>query len=176
MQRRNIFIVTVLFACSISQIYSKSIFDDLQNSIDEMQKEFAEMKKDMEEIAKKQDLPKVESGYDKDKKVYFIKMQLPGFEKKDIEIKVDSTNEKERIIFISAEKKSEKEHVSKVNSFEKKEFKSGFKQFQTTQTLPADVKVDKIDWSYENNLLEIKIPVGEKERKIKVIKARGQKG
>lgn len=149
-----------LTACFCKAQGTENLFDLIQKQMDQMKKEFSDIKSQMDVMSEKMELelPKVESGYSQDKKTYFLKVQLPGFDEKDIEIKAKSTDA-EKFIMISVEKKSQKEEVTKQKTFEKKEFKAGSRSFETSQSLPQDAIIEEIKWSYKDGILEITIPV-----------------
>lgn len=87
-----------------------------------------------------------------------VRIDLPGVDKKDIQLNVTETY---------VEVKAEKKHEVKV---EKKGF---FKQersyagFYRVIPLPAEVKAEKSEASYKNGVLEVKVPLKEKQKKEK---------
>lgn len=81
---------------------------------------------------------------------YFIEVAAPGMSKKDFNV-----NFQNNVLTISSEKKDEKEE--KDDSYTRKEF--SYQSFQRSFTVPGnDVDSDKISASYENGILNIKLP------------------
>jgi len=81
---------------------------------------------------------------------YFIEVAAPGMSKKDFNV-----NFQNNVLTISSEKKNEKEE--KEDSYTRKEF--SYQSFQRSFTVPGnDVDSDKITASYENGILNIKLP------------------
>lgn len=81
---------------------------------------------------------------------YFIEVAAPGMSKKDFNV-----NFQNNVLTISSEKKNEKEE--KEDSYTRKEF--SYQSFQRSFTVPGnDVDSDKISASYENGILNIKLP------------------
>jgi HSP20 family protein len=81
---------------------------------------------------------------------YFIEVAAPGMSKKDFNV-----NFQNNVLTISSEKKDEKEEEE--DSYTRKEF--SYQSFQRSFTVPGnDVDSDKISASYENGILNIKLP------------------
>jgi HSP20 family protein len=81
---------------------------------------------------------------------YYIEVAAPGMSKKDFNV-----NFQNNVLTISSEKKNEKEE--KEDSYTRKEF--SYQSFQRSFTVPGkDVDSDKISASYENGILNIKLP------------------
>ena len=81
---------------------------------------------------------------------YFIEVAAPGMSKKDFSI-----NFQNNVLTISSERQNEKEE--KDDSYTRKEF--SYQSFQRSFTVPGnDVDSDKISASYENGILNIKLP------------------
>lgn len=81
---------------------------------------------------------------------YFIEVAAPGMSKKDFNV-----NFQNNVLTISSEKKDEKEE--KDDSYTRREF--SYQSFQRSFTVPGnDVDSDKISASYENGILNIKLP------------------
>jgi len=81
---------------------------------------------------------------------YIIEVAAPGMSKKDFNV-----NFQNNVLTISSEKKNEKEE--KEDSYTRKEF--SYQSFQRSFTVPGnDVDSDKITASYENGILNIKLP------------------
>lgn len=92
-----------------------------------------------------------------------VSIDLPGVEKKDIQLNVT-----ENYVEVKAEKKHEVK-VEKKGFFKQERSYSGFYR---VIPLPAEVKADKADASYNNGVLDIKIPLKEKTKKIKKIEVK----
>lgn len=86
-----------------------------------------------------------------------VELMLPGFDKKDIKMKIDKG-----VLSIGAErKKSEKTKYNRVESY--------FGKWERSFTLPDYVDVDNIDASYENGVLKVTIPKTEEKVSTKLI-------
>jgi len=94
---------------------------------------------------------------------YVIEVDLPGVDKKDIDIDI-----KDNTLVISGERKMKEE--SKEDDYYKVE--SVYGTFERSFTLPEDADVDKIDAKSVDGVLEVTIPkkkvVVEKPKKIKI--------
>lgn len=86
---------------------------------------------------------------------YVVKVELPGVEKEDVKISVESN-----ILTIRGEKKQEKEEKNK--SFHRVERSYG--SFQRSFTLPSTVKNDKIDALFNSGILTITMPKSEESK------------
>jgi len=80
---------------------------------------------------------------------YLVKMELPGVNKEDVKISLESN-----ILTIRGEKKQEKEEKNK--SLHRVERSYG--SFQRSFTLPTSVKSDKIDAFFEGGVLSVTLP------------------
>jgi HSP20 family protein len=89
--------------------------------------------------------------YEKDNKV-IVKAELPGIEKKDIELNVDGD-----ILTISAETKKEKE-AKKKDSYYSERY---FGKVQRSIRLPEGTKTEDIKASHRDGVLTIEIPRSE---------------
>ncbi len=87
---------------------------------------------------------------------YRILVDLPGFNKEDIEVYFENGD-----LVIRAERKEEKEEEGR--DFIKRERRYGL--FSRRVTLPADVEKENVKAKYNNGILEIEIPKKFKERK-----------
>jgi HSP20 family protein len=94
---------------------------------------------------------------------YVIEVDLPGVEKKDIDIDI-----KDNTLVISGERRLKEE--SKEDEYYKVE--SVYGTFERSFTLPEDADVEKIDAKSVDGVLEVTIPkkkvVVEKPKKIKI--------
>jgi HSP20 family protein len=81
---------------------------------------------------------------------------LPGMEKKDIEISLDND-----VLIIKGERKEEHKETDKhVHKMERR-----YGSFYRALRLPAEVKSDKIDASFKNGELKITLPKSEEAKK-----------
>lgn len=88
---------------------------------------------------------------------YVLELMLPGFNKEDISINIEKD-----ILKINGERKlNEKKNYNSKGSF--------FGEFNKVFNLPENVNSDKIDASFENGILSIKIPKDEKKKLSKTI-------
>jgi len=85
-----------------------------------------------------------------------IKAELPGLERKDIDISLDGN-----VLVIKGEKKLEKEETDK--HYHRKERRYG--SFYRALRLPAEVVSDKINATYKDGLLTITLPKTEESKK-----------
>lgn len=96
---------------------------------------------------------------------FVIELAAPGMEKKDFKI-----NFKNNVITISSEKEDKKEE--KKENYTRREF--SYQSFQRSFTVPENAIIsDKIEASYNNGILEVKLPKREEvkpqpEREIKI--------
>lgn len=80
---------------------------------------------------------------------YVVKAELPGVDKNDVKITVHND-----VLTIRGEKKSEKEE--KENSYHRIE--RSFGVFQRSFALPKPVQNEKIEASYDNGVLTVRLP------------------
>ena len=76
-----------------------------------------------------------------DKKEYYLNMDLPGVEKKDVNVRVENSH-----VIVSGERKND----SINNNF--------YGKFEQIFKIPENVKVDKIKASLKNGVLNISFP------------------
>ncbi len=86
---------------------------------------------------------------------YLIEAELPGIKKEDVHIEV-----KDGVLTIRGERKHEEE--KKEENYTRIERAYG--QFQRSFTLPVNVEEDKIDASYNDGILTVELPKGEKAK------------
>ena len=86
--------------------------------------------------------------YEKDDAI-MINAELPGVKKEDINIDV-----KNNILTLSGERKDESD-VNEDNYYRSERF---YGKFQRSFTLPDNVDADKVDATYKDGVLEVKIP------------------
>jgi HSP20 family protein len=84
-----------------------------------------------------------------------VKIELPGVSKDDVKITMQ-----DNILTIRGEKKQEKE--SKGSNYHRVERSYG--SFQRSFTLPTSVKADKVEATYGDGILSIKLPKAEEAK------------
>ncbi len=94
-------------------------------------------------------------------KEVIITVELPGIKKENIDVTVN-----ENSVEIKAEYKEEEKEEGK----EKEMFKRTYSGFYTTVPLPTEVKPDEAKATYNNGVLEIRIPKAKPESKGKKVK------
>ncbi len=92
--------------------------------------------------------------------VYHLEMDIPGFDKKDVNIEIDEND----YLTITAEKKTENKEEDKEKNYIRKERSYG--KYQRSFYL-GDVDKDKIDASFENGILKITMPKKEEVKSSK---------
>lgn len=80
---------------------------------------------------------------------YLLTAEFPGFDKRDIEVRVDQNG-----FELKAEKRSQKES----RSSERSEGQSTFSYFQRHLTLPEKVVSEKVKGTMKNGVLELRLP------------------
>ena len=98
-------------------------------------------------------------------KEYLIKVEIPGMDKKDIEIEIDNNT-----LILKGEKKSEKEEENEESYVCERCYGS----FRREIKLPENCNEEKIEALYENGVLSLKLPkkeLKEKEKKKILIKS-----
>jgi HSP20 family protein len=86
---------------------------------------------------------------------YVVKMELPGVNREDVKITLESN-----VLTIRGEKKQEKD--TKEGSYHRVERSYG--SFQRSFTLPTTVKSDKIDALYKDGILTVTLPKAEEAK------------
>jgi len=92
--------------------------------------------------------------YDNDDNIV-LKAEIPGIDKKDIEIDV-----KGRVLTLKGERSSDNE-VKEDNYYRRERC---FGKFERAFNLPVDVELDKIRANYKDGVLEIEIPKPEEKK------------
>lgn len=82
---------------------------------------------------------------------YKLSMAAPGLQKEDFSIDVDDA-----VLTISASKEEEKKDEKKENGYSRKEY--SYHSFSRSFTLPDSIQKDKIEASYKDGVLELKMP------------------
>jgi len=80
---------------------------------------------------------------------YMLTAELPGFEKKDVEVKIDSS-----ALELKAERSADKETKSKEGTMTQHSRSSFHRYF----TLPEEVVSEKVSGTMKNGVLELKLP------------------
>lgn len=93
---------------------------------------------------------------------YKIELAVPGIEKDDFQVCVNSDNE----LVVSVEKKTEKEEKSKKEKYLRREF--GYTQFKQTMLLPDNIDKEHIEAKHNHGVLTIEIKKTDKEAKKEV--------
>jgi HSP20 family protein len=88
-----------------------------------------------------------------------VRAELPGLEAKDIDLNISGD-----LLSIRGEKKS-KEEVKEDDYFSRESY---YGSFQRSIRLPAEVQSDKVDASFKNGVLDIKLPKSETTQSKKI--------
>ncbi len=99
--------------------------------------------------------------YEKDG-IYTLEMDIPGFDKSDVNIEVDDND----YLVITAEKKSEATDESNEKNYIRKERSYG--KYQRSFYI-GGIDKDNIDATFENGILKITMPKNEEEKSPKKI-------
>lgn len=139
-----------------------SIFEDFRRSFDNLMAPFLPMKtylpRTLSELPTR--APLVDLIEEDDQ--YIIRTELPGFDKKDVNIELNKD-----VLMLKAEKKSEEEE--KTENYLHRE--RAYASCQRTINFPKEVDPTKVDATMKNGVLELKIPLREpkpEERMTKV--------
>jgi HSP20 family protein len=90
------------------------------------------------------------------KDALIVKAELPGLAKEDIDISLDG-----KLLTIKGEKKQEEE-VKKEDYYR---CERSFGAFSRTLELPVDVKLDNVNATFKDGVLEVRLPKAEDARK-----------
>ena len=90
-----------------------------------------------------------------DKDNVYVKIELPGMKKEDIEVSLHEGN-----LSISGERKSESQHKG-AESYRSERF---FGRFQRTVALPSPVAAEKVKAQYKDGILSILLPKTEEAK------------
>jgi HSP20 family protein len=90
---------------------------------------------------------------------YRIELAVPGLEKGDFQVNINSDNE----LIVSVEKKTEKEEKDKKEKYLRREF--GYTQFKQTMLLPDNIDRDQIEAKHSHGVLTIEIKKQSQEPK-----------
>jgi HSP20 family protein len=85
--------------------------------------------------------------------VYHIQAELPGIDKKDLDVSIDGN-----VLTLRGERKMSKE--AKEEDYHLREFRFG--SFVRRLTLPEGVNTEKVHASYEDGILKITMPMSKK--------------
>jgi len=128
-----------------------NLFDDFTHSLDRMWE--VSMGKDKDTFSPACD------AHEK-KNHYLFSFDLPGVDKKDINIEV-----RDNILHVYGEKRDE--YKTKDDSGKRLSEKF-YGQFQRSFTLPVDVKKDGIEACFKNGVLELLVPKKTSDKKLKI--------
>ncbi|MGA2664698.1 MAG: Hsp20/alpha crystallin family protein [Nitrososphaerales archaeon] len=87
---------------------------------------------------------------------FLLTAELPGFEKKDIEVRVSSN-----VVELKAERKTESRNKGTGGGRTER----SYSYFQRYTTLPEQVVSEKVDGTMKNGILELKLPKAEPKPK-----------
>ena len=88
---------------------------------------------------------------------YLVSLAAPGMKKNDFKIDVEGT-----MLTISSEKEENKEE--KESKYTRKEY--NYSSFSRSFTLPDEIIKDKIEATYEDGVLKLKLPKSEESKKV----------
>ncbi len=91
-----------------------------------------------------------------DKESYIVQAELPGMEAKDVNVSISGN-----MLIIKGEKKKEEEKKDEHHHSVERYYGS----FQRSFQLPANVKTDKIDATFDKGVLKIALPKTEEAKK-----------
>jgi len=129
-------------------------FQEFENLLDRYSKSGGLSKRLDTEMSFADWSPSVDIEEEDDK--YLIKADLPGVEKKDIEVKLEGG-----VLSIRGEKHTEKETGKGTKRHRTERFHGTFAR---SFTLPDAVKADKVDASYKDGVLTLRIPKAEEAK------------
>ena len=99
-----------------------------------------------------------------DKKAYHVELELPGFDKEQLNIEVSDKNQ----LVISAEMNNENTNENDEGKVLRREF--SYRSFRRAFQLPDDVTDSgKIKAKYKNGLLKVDLPKSKKANPVKMI-------
>ena len=97
--------------------------------------------------------------YEKDG-IYTMEMDIPGFDKKDVNIEVDDND----YLTVTVEKTNNEEEENEERNYVRKERSYG--KYQRSFYV-GDIDKDNIEASFENGILKVKMPKKEEEKSSK---------
>jgi HSP20 family protein len=137
-----------------------SIFEDFMRPFDELMKPIfpTSMKSFWSELREREPTVDLQDRGSH----YLLTAELPGFEKKDLEVKVDSN-----VLEVRAEKSTDSETKGKEGS----QRQSSRSYFHRYMTLPEEVVSEKVNGTMKNGVLELKLPkrapkIADKSRRV----------
>ena len=124
-----------------------SLFEDFMRPFDEFMKPFfpssmSRFRSDLLDREPSMDLQDRGSHY-------VLTAELPGFEKKDLEVRIDSS-----VLELRAEKSTDRETKGKQGT----RTQSSRTYFHRYMTLPGEVVAEKVSGTMKNGVLELKLP------------------
>ena len=145
-------------------VWRDSIWDemnDLHRKIDSLFSGFfSEFRGDEFSFAKEKNYRKALTDFQETEKEFIIQVELPGIDKKDIDLNIT-----ENRIEIRAKWKSETK-IQKQNIIS---YTQGYAGFYQSFEVPEEADLNKVDASYKNGILTIKIPKKLKKKDKKFI-------
>jgi HSP20 family protein len=147
-------------ALAVTGLGFPSIFEDFMRPFDELMKPIfpTSMKSFWSELREREPTVDLQDRGSH----YLLTAELPGFEKKDLEVKVDSN-----VLEVRAEKSTDSETKGKEGS----QRQSSRSYFHRYMTLPEEVVSEKVNGTMKNGVLELKLPkrapkIADKSRRV----------
>jgi HSP20 family protein len=147
-------------ALAVPRLGIPSIFEDFVRPFDELMKPFfpSSMRSFWSELREKEPTIDLQDRGSH----YLLTAELPGFEKKDLEVRVESN-----VLELKAEKSTDTETKRKEGS----QIKSSRSYFHRYMTLPEEVVSEKVNGTMKNGVLELKLPrrapkIADKSRRV----------
>ena len=95
-------------------------------------------------------------GHNRNKRQFIVKAELPGLDPKDVNVSITGN-----LLTIKGEKKKETEEKDENHHFVERYFGS----FQRSFELPANIKQEKIDASFDKGVLKVTLPKTDEAKK-----------
>ncbi|HXW95247.1 MAG TPA: Hsp20/alpha crystallin family protein [Nitrososphaerales archaeon] len=134
-------------ALALPNLGFPSIFEEFMRPFDQFMEPFfpKSMRSFWTEMGGKEPIVDLQDRGD----LYLLTAELPGFEKKDVEVKIDSNT-----LEVKAEKSVDKQTKSKDGTMTQRS-RSYFHRYLT---LPEEVVSEKVSGTMKNGVLELKLP------------------
>lgn len=160
-------IIVAMFTVAFVQI-AQTKTDPLSKKMQEMRQALDKRKRKMSMLPQtlSSGFPAITQTYDKSKKMYILRIDLPGYEEEDISIHTTETASG-TFLHVSAKKEHRVETKTKTETEIKFEKKEEAKKFEISEKLKPDADSTRINWKYKDKILTIKIPQKSKTRIIK---------
>jgi len=159
MNKKTLLILLIFF--STSQNIFPAWYDifntGLKKSMEQLQESFGKLQ---QEVSNMQFFKSssIKRGYDQSKNNYYIEIEIPGYESKNIKVDIEKSGQ-QKYLMISAKQVVETQIIKKGKKKQVTTEKSEVKSFQTTESLPSNVKEREAKWHYKNGILTVKIPI-----------------